>query len=177
MIWRPPSTFALSGTACNLPVNRLAGNGVQPVFSILVRCMLRNVDYKRYGSEVSLIMMDIDDFKQVNDSYGHPEGDRVLSEISTLILKTARDLDICSRYGGEEFAVILPQTGHQEALRLAERIRKRVENRFKKDLNVTISLGVATCPRVAKSAEALVSKADKALFQSKKRGKNRVTLS
>ncbi|WP_419655532.1 GGDEF domain-containing protein [Desulfosarcina variabilis] len=133
--------------------------------------------YKRYGSEVSLIMMDIDDFKQVNDSYGHPEGDRVLSEISTLILKTARDLDICSRYGGEEFAVILPQTGQQEALRLAERIRKRVENRFKKDLNVTISLGVATCPRVAKSAEALVSKADKALFQSKKRGKNRVTLS
>jgi GGDEF domain-containing protein len=87
--------------------------------------------YKRYGSEVSLIMIDIDDFKQINDSYGHPEGDRVLSEISTIILKTARDLDICSRYGGEEFAVILPQTCQEEALRLAERIRKRVENQFR----------------------------------------------
>lgn len=131
--------------------------------------------YKRYGSEVSLIMMDIDDFKQINDSHGHQAGDRILSEVSKLILKTARDLDICSRYGGEEFAVILPQTGHQKALRLAERIRARVENQFKKDLNVTISLGVATCPLNAKSARALVTKADKALYQSKSNGKNKVT--
>lgn len=131
--------------------------------------------YKRYGSQVSLIMLDIDDFKQINDSRGHQEGDRVLTEISKLILKAARDLDICSRYGGEEFAVILPQTGRQEALRLAERIRKRVENHFKKDLNVTISLGVATCPLNAKSAGALAAKADKALYQSKSNGKNKVT--
>jgi diguanylate cyclase (GGDEF)-like protein len=130
---------------------------------------------QRYGSEVSLIMMDIDDFKQINDSRGHQEGDRVLSEISTLILKTARDLDICSRYGGEEFAVILPQTGHQKALRLAERLRKRVEKQFKNDLNVTISLGVATCPLNAKSARALITKADRALYQSKSNGKNKVT--
>ena len=119
--------------------------------------------------------MDIDDFKQINDSRGHQEGDRVLTEISKLILKAARDLDICSRYGGEEFAVILPQTGRQEALRLAERIRKRVENQFKKDLNVTISSGVATCPLNAKSAKALITRADKALYQSKSNGKNKVT--
>jgi diguanylate cyclase (GGDEF)-like protein len=131
--------------------------------------------YNRYGSQVSLIMMDIDDFKQINDSHGHQEGDRILSDLSKLILKAARDLDICSRYGGEEFAVILPQTGRQEALRLAERIRKRVENQFKKDLNVTISLGVATCPLNAKSARALIAKADKALYQSKSNGKNQVT--
>ena len=131
--------------------------------------------YKRYGSEVSLIMMDIDDFKQINDSIGHQEGDRILSEISKLILNVVRDLDICSRYGGEEFAVILPQTGYQEAILLAERIRKRVKNNFKKDLGVTLSLGTATCPVNAKSARALIEKADKALYQSKSNGKNRVT--
>ncbi len=131
--------------------------------------------YKRYGSEVSLIMIDIDDFKQINDCRGHQEGDRVLREISRQLRKTARDLDICSRYGGEEFAVILPQTGYQEALRLAERIRRRVENRYKRNLEVTISLGVATCPLNARSVRTLIAKADQALYQSKRSGKNRVT--
>jgi diguanylate cyclase (GGDEF)-like protein len=131
--------------------------------------------YKRYGVEVSLIMMDIDDFKEINDSHGHQKGDRVLSEISKFILKAVRELDICSRYGGDEFVVILPQTGRREALRLAERIRERIENHFKKDLNVTISLGVATCPLNAKSARALITKADRALYQSKSSGKNKVT--
>jgi diguanylate cyclase (GGDEF)-like protein len=131
--------------------------------------------YKRYGSEMSLIMMDIDDFKQINDCWGHQQGDRVLCDISRLLLKSARDLDICSRYGGEEFAVILPQTGYQEAMRLAERIRKRVETFFKGNLPVTISLGVATCPLNASSAESLIAKADKALYKSKRCGKNKVT--
>jgi diguanylate cyclase (GGDEF)-like protein len=90
-------------------------------------------------------------------------------------LKSARDLDICSRYGGEEFAVILPQTGNQEAMRLAERIRKRIENYFKADLPVTISLGVATCPLNARSAESMIAKADHALYESKRNGKNKVT--
>jgi diguanylate cyclase (GGDEF)-like protein len=132
--------------------------------------------YKRYGSEMSLIMMDIDDFKQINDCWGHQEGDRVLCDISRLLLSSARDLDICSRYGGEEFVVILPQTGYQEAMRLAERIRKRVENFFKGNLPVTISLGVATCPLNARSAQSLINKADKALYESKRCGKNKVTL-
>ena len=132
--------------------------------------------FKRYGSEVSLIMIDIDDFKQINDLNGHQEGDRILSEISQIFSKVVRDLDICSRYGGEEFAVILPQTGHREALLLADRIRKRVKNYFKKDIRVTLSLGVATCPVHAKSASALIKKADKALYESKSKGKNRVTL-
>jgi diguanylate cyclase (GGDEF)-like protein len=111
--------------------------------------------YRRYRSPVSVIMIDIDDFKQVNDSHGHGQGDRVLSEISKLMLRTARDLDICARYGGEEFAVILPQTGRREAVQLAERLRGRVETCFNDDLKVTLSLGVATCPQDAKSARAL----------------------
>jgi diguanylate cyclase (GGDEF)-like protein len=131
--------------------------------------------YRRYRSPVSVIMIDIDDFKQVNDSHGHGQGDRVLSEISKLMLRTARDLDICARYGGEEFAVILPQTGRREAVQLAERLRRRVETCFNDDLKVTLSLGVATCPQDAKSARALIRKADNALYQSKRDGKNRVT--
>lgn len=132
--------------------------------------------YNRYGSEVSLIMMDVDDFKKINDTHGHQEGDRVLYEISKLVQKAARDLDICARYGGEEFAVILPQTGPPEAIRLAERIRKRVEAHFSANYRVTISFGVATCPQNAKSAKALIDKADQALYRSKHAGKNRVTI-
>ncbi|EKD36144.1 MAG: Diguanylate cyclase [uncultured bacterium] len=131
--------------------------------------------YKRYGSKVSLIMLDIDDFKRINDSRGHQEGDRVLCELSRIITTTVRDIDICSRYGGEEFSVILPQTDRPEALQFAERIRASVEKHFQKSLNVTISLGVATCPLNAKSINTLIAKADKALFQSKSRGKNTVT--
>ena len=131
--------------------------------------------YKRYGSKVSLIMLDIDDFKLINDSHGHQEGDRVLCELSRIITTTVRDIDTCSRYGGEEFSVILPQTDSPEALHFAERIRTSVEKHFQKDLNVTISLGVATCPLHAKSIKTLIEKADKALFQSKSRGKNTVT--
>jgi diguanylate cyclase (GGDEF)-like protein len=132
--------------------------------------------YHRYKSEVSLILIDIDNFKQINDRYGHRRGDQVLRALSTLIRKTARDLDICARYGGEEFALVLPQTGPREALQLAERLRRRVEKQFRKDYRVTISAGVATCPLNAKSASALIEKADQALYRSKREGKNRTTV-
>lgn len=131
--------------------------------------------YQRYGSEISLLMIDVDDFKRINDCCGHPAGDRVLQKISKLLLASTRELDICSRYGGEEFAAILPQTGYQEALRLAERIRSRVERYYKDDLSVTVSVGVATCPLNATSARTLIAMADKALYQSKTNGKNKVT--
>jgi diguanylate cyclase (GGDEF)-like protein len=131
--------------------------------------------YKRYGSEVSVLMIDIDDFKQFNDTNGHQEGDRLLSELSSLIEKTTRDLDICSRYGGEEFSVILPQTDRKAALNIAERIRRRIELKFKKTAGITVSIGCAMCPKDGKSAIVLVKKADKALYFSKANGKNQVT--
>jgi diguanylate cyclase (GGDEF)-like protein len=130
--------------------------------------------FKRYGSEVSILMMDVDDFKQFNDTHGHQKGDLVLAEIALLIEKTTRELDICCRYGGEEFSVILPQTGIKEAVHLAQRIRRRVEKKYKKVSNLTISVGVAACPSMGKSANVLIKKADKALYHSKRRGKNRV---
>ena len=131
--------------------------------------------YKRYGSEVSVFMIDIDDFKQFNDSHGHQKGDRILAEVALLIERTTRDLDICCRYGGEEFAVILPQTDSKAAAHIAKRIKRRIELKFKKDAGITVSIGFAICPKNGKSANVLVKKADKALYFSKANGKNRVT--
>jgi diguanylate cyclase (GGDEF)-like protein len=131
--------------------------------------------YRRYGSEVSVLMIDIDDFKKFNDTHGHPQGDRVLADVSALIEKTTRDLDICARYGGEEFSVILPQTDRRAALMIAERIRRRIEKKYKKTSGVTVSIGCAMCPEDGKSAKVLVKKADKALYVSKANGKNQVT--
>jgi diguanylate cyclase (GGDEF)-like protein len=120
-------------------------------------------------------MLDIDDFKKFNDSYGHPVGDGVLVDIAGILEETTRDLDICARYGGEEFSVILPQTGQRRSMGMAERIRSGVEKKFQGDHGVTVSLGVATCPLDADDVESLVGKADKNLYESKRSGKNRVT--
>jgi len=131
--------------------------------------------YKRYRTEFSLIMIDIDDFKLINDTYGHQEGDKILGQLSSTMLEVTRGLDICARYGGEEFAVILPQTGSAKASALAERLRKRAAHKLKRR-KVTISLGVATCPKDAKSAKSLIKKADTALYNSKRKGKNCITV-
>jgi diguanylate cyclase (GGDEF)-like protein len=131
--------------------------------------------YKRYGSVVSVLMIDIDDFKKVNDTLGHQEEDRILADVASLIEKTTRDLDVCARYGGEEFSVILPQTDYKAALNIAERIRRRIQQKFKKTSNVTVSIGCAICPLDGKSASVLIKKADKALYFSKANGKNQVS--
>ena len=131
--------------------------------------------YKRYASEVSVLMIDIDDFKKFNDAHGHQKGDQILVEVAALIEKATRDLDICSRYGGEEFAVILPQTDYKAALNIAERIRRRIELTFEKHPGITVSIGCAMCPKDGKSANVLVKKADKALYFSKENGKNQIT--
>ena len=131
--------------------------------------------YKRYGSEVSVMMIDIDDFKKFNDAHGHQEGDHILTEVASIIVKTTRDLDICCRYGGEEFSVILPQTDRKAAVNIAERIRRRIQQKFKTPRGLTVSIGCAMCPKDGKSADVLIKKADSALYFSKANGKNRVT--
>ena len=132
--------------------------------------------YERYNHNVSLIMIDIDNFKKFNDLFGHQEGDRVLVLVATEIKTITRNIDICARYGGEEFAVILPNTGIQEAAIIAERLRCNIEKIFSPTEKVTISLGIATCPEDATLIEDLINKTDKALYQSKANGKNRVTI-
>jgi len=133
--------------------------------------------FERYGTIVSLMMIDIDDFKKINDTYGHTEGDGVLSILGKVIVQEIRDTDICCRYGGEEFSVIMPSTGIQDAAALADRLREKVEHSMPLGKRVTISGGVASCDTTITSAQLLVDRADAALYLAKKNGKNRVELS
>jgi diguanylate cyclase (GGDEF)-like protein len=131
----------------------------------------------RISGPVSLILTDIDHFKKVNDTYGHPMGDLVLKGVSKVIRETLRDIDIPARYGGEEFAVVLPGTDSAGAKHIAERLRKAVMGKtFSADnrsFGVTISLGIATSPADAKAKETLLEKADQALYEAKHGGRNR----
>ncbi|HEY5950489.1 MAG TPA: sensor domain-containing diguanylate cyclase [Kofleriaceae bacterium] len=139
---------------------------------------------RRYGTPFSVIMLDVDDFKNLNDTYGHLVGDRVLRAIANVIKAQMRGVDTAARYGGEEMSVILPRTEMVGAYNLAERIREAIaELRITTDdeppraLAVTASLGIAAYPESkAKSGEDLVRKADRALYRAKKTGKNRVEL-
>ncbi|MBI2267369.1 MAG: sensor domain-containing diguanylate cyclase [Armatimonadetes bacterium] len=132
---------------------------------------------KRYYKPMSLIMMDLDDFKHVNDQHGHQQGDSVLQDIGMIIRRCCRqDVDIAARYGGEEFVVLLPDTELEGAVRVAERIRGAVSVHGFLDstLHCTISGGVATYPTDALHFGDLIEKADMALYQAKRSGKNRI---
>jgi diguanylate cyclase (GGDEF)-like protein len=129
----------------------------------------------RYGNAVSLMMIDIDNFKQFNDTHGHQEGDAILKAVGSTIETETRDADICCRYGGEEFAVLLPSTDRTEALVLAERLRTAIENGLPEGKKVTASIGVAVSTAFTPyTAQGLVKEADKALYNAKSRGKNSV---
>lgn len=131
---------------------------------------------ERFSEPLSILILDIDHFKEINDTYGHPVGDSVLKGVADVIKKTIRNIDIPARYGGEEFAVIILGTGSHGALNMAERLRKAVMNRTfsaeNKTFKVTISIGISTCPNDGKRKEELIEKADKALYQAKKSGRN-----
>jgi diguanylate cyclase (GGDEF)-like protein len=121
----------------------------------------------------SLLMIDVDDFKKFNDTYGHQAGDAILRNISNIFKEVSRKIDIIARYGGEEFTIILPNTRKEDALILAERVRKAVEgNEGLKGM--TISIGVATFPEDGEEKENLIAKADRALYEAKRTGKNKV---
>lgn len=136
---------------------------------------------KRFGSEFSAVMMDIDDFKHLNDTHGHQAGDRVLRAIGEIIRHQMRAVDTAARYGGEEFAMILPRTSMVDAYNQAERIRQQIADyRFTVEgqvLAVTASFGIASHPESkADSAEMLIRQADRAMYRAKRTGKNRVEL-
>ena len=134
----------------------------------------------RYSEPTSLLLADIDFFKKINDTYGHPSGDLVLKEVSNIIREAIRDIDMPARYGGEEFAAILPRTDSKGAMNIAERLRKAVMSAsFSSDtsqLKVTLSIGIATTPSDAKTKEELIEKADEALYYAKHNGRNRSVL-
>lgn len=130
----------------------------------------------RYGKQMSVVMIDVDHFKSVNDTYGHPRGDEVLRAVARVLDKARRRVDIVARYGGEEFALILPETGPEGAKMVAERIRKAIERtKIMKERPVTISAGVATFSgQKGRTDETLIARADAALYKAKKKGRNRV---
>lgn len=135
--------------------------------------------FNRYKHPLSLLLLDIDHFKQYNDSYGHLEGDKVLVKISQLIKSCLRKLDTAYRYGGEEFTVILPETTCKEAQKVAERIRNAVKTESfppeqKNKITITISIGV-TQYAPQEELSAFIQRADKAMYASKQNGRNKVT--
>ena len=131
----------------------------------------------RYGTEMALIMMDLDYFKKINDTYGHPAGDMVLSQIGNLLKSHVRRNDLACRYGGEEFAVILPNTSRESTYAAYERFREMVfEQPFEyesKRFSVTVSIGIAYS-NDAESINDLLAHADQALYQAKEENRNKI---
>jgi diguanylate cyclase (GGDEF)-like protein len=137
---------------------------------------------RRYDQEMGLIMLDLDDFKRVNDTYGHLQGDEVLRAVATVLRQSSREIDEPARYGGEEMAVALPQTDLDGAYRFAERVRQRIESlelplpNGDGTLRVTASFGAASLKSLGVATDgkdALVAAADAALYRAKRSGKNR----
>lgn len=139
---------------------------------------LRRAD--RYRQKLSIMMLDLDHFKKVNDRYGHQTGNAILREVSDIIRECVRDIDVVARYGGEEFVVILPQTNEEDAATIAERIRETVNKNYfpsgsgQRDVRITVSLGVTTYPEGVHNLDQLLEKVDTALYRAKAEGRDRV---
>ncbi len=137
---------------------------------------------QRYPQSVSLFMIDIDDFKIYNDTYGHLVGDEILRKLAMVLKKVVRKVDYVARYGGEEFSIILPQTDKEKSFISARRLMKVVEEtQFKGEEklprgHLTISMGIAAYPEDATSLEELIHRADEALYKAKHSGKNQICL-
>jgi len=143
--------------------------------------MIEEVAYsRRYNKSLSILLLDIDFFKRLNDTYGHQAGDYVLKMVSKTLSQALREYDVVARYGGEEFAIILPTTPKPEGAMIAERLRLSICDqafRFKdQTIKCSISLGVACFPEDGLKPEELIAAADSALYCSKESGRNRVSL-
>jgi diguanylate cyclase (GGDEF)-like protein len=126
----------------------------------------------RYSASLSLLLLDVDHFKQFNDTFGHLAGDSVLRGVARLLEEMSRSTDFVARYGGEEFVILLPNTDKQGSLVLAEKVRKTVERSDWRDRPISVSIGVATTATANGDGMALVKEADAALYRSKKNGRN-----
>ncbi len=134
----------------------------------------------RYGKELSILFFDLDDFKKVNDTFGHLAGDDALRSVAQIVMEEIRTIDIASRYGGEEIVVVLPETGKSAAFVVGERIREKVENlklSYKDQIiSLTISGGIATLPADASDTKDLIANADIAVYKAKEAGKNNIVI-
>jgi len=134
----------------------------------------------RYQRKLSLLMLDIDHFKNYNDNHGHQQGDYLLKELAQLLTQSIRRADFVARYGGEEFVVVAPETGREQAVKLAEKIKTAIEEypfKLKESQpngRITVSLGVVEFPEGGSNADELVGKADVALYLAKDQGRNKI---
>ena len=135
---------------------------------------------QRYHRDFSVIMLDIDDFKKVNDNYGHHEGDRLLQSVASTIRENMRDNDYAFRMGGDEFLILLPETNEEQAYHLAKRMRKEIENKKlqsdTQSYTISVSLGISQFRQNDANLEVVVKRADEALYQVKNSGKNSETI-
>ncbi len=137
---------------------------------------------RRFEHDISVLIVDIDNFKSINDTMGHLQGDAVLEEIAQVVRHTTRAIDVGARYGGDELALVLLETDAPGALVLAERLRANisgaaVSTRDGDTMNVTVSIGAATATEAEEDVEALIEAADQALLRAKRAGKNQVRTS
>ena len=128
----------------------------------------------RLGTGMAIIMLDIDHFKNYNDTYGHPAGDKVIQSVAACMREERRAADVIARIGGEEFALILPETRVAGALIVAEKIREAIQASPDFEKPITVSMGISTLTKTGISAEALFKKADLALYEAKQTGRNRI---
>jgi diguanylate cyclase (GGDEF)-like protein len=129
----------------------------------------------RNNDQVSLILLDLDHLKRINDTHGHRSGDAALCHVASIMQSTVREVDVCARYGGEEFVVILPQCDRESAIEVAERLRESIASSpLNRSEPITASIGVATYPSGAKNKEELIEMADRAMYLAKAAGRNRV---
>lgn len=151
----------------------LTGLYIRRYFMVKLQDELHRAE--RYNKVFSVIMADIDKFKNINDTYGHTEGDRVLKEAGRFLQRNIRQIDVIARYGGEEFVILFPETDKKVAYALAERLRKGFSQIKLNNLpKISISLGIASYPEDGKAIEDLIKNADKAMYSAKQRGRNKV---
>lgn len=152
----------------------LTGLYLRSIFDFTLERMV--VEHQRHNKELSLLLLDIDDFKKVNDNFGHPAGDDVLRRISKLIIGSIRKADFPARFGGEEIAILLPETSIEQATVLANKLCKNIRHCFAENgPAITVSIGVSSIHKQgATIASELVQKVDKAMYEAKRSGKNKI---
>ena len=147
---------------------------VRDVLDIFLRKEIDNA--KRQNSYVSFMLIDIDDFKKVNDTYGHQKGDEVLEKIGKILNNSSRKMDFAARYGGEELCLVLPNTKSDKAYEIATRIRAKIKSFIFDDFFVTVSIGISQSDENINDEIKLIRKADKALYKAKENGKDQVVI-
>ncbi len=166
-----PSMDAIVRMAIEDPLTRVANRS-----SVLVRLDDELRRCRRHGTPCSLLMLDIDNFSRINDTQGHDSGDAAIRSFAASVIRLLRDVDLCGRFGGDEFMVLLPDTAAADAVAVAGRMLQSVRSDLSNPTGLTCSIGVAACPEHGWTAANLVTAADQALLEAKRRGKNCVVV-